>query len=61
MASISLDICKIVKGRLAVSIALKGVVRFNLRLKLAIAIMRLAGFISPVPFIVTIEDYETRT
>lgn len=61
MGSISLDINKIARGRLSVSLTLKGVRRFNFRLKVAIAVMRLAGWISPVPFDVAIEEHEART
>ncbi|KUO53184.1 MAG: hypothetical protein APF82_00930 [Sphingomonadales bacterium BRH_c42] len=61
MASISLDINNIVRGRLSVSVTLKGVRLFNFRLKVAIAVMRLAGWISPVPFDVAVEEHETRT
>jgi len=61
MASISLDIGKVVQGRLSVRLTLKGVKPFMFRLKLALAVVRMAGWISPIPFAVAIEEHEART
>lgn len=60
MASISLDIGEIASREIRVSVRFQGVTRFRLRLKLAAAIMRLAGWISPVPVAVEF-DHEART
>jgi len=60
MSSILLDINEIASSRLSVSVKFQGVARFRFRLKVAAAIMRLAGWISPVPVVVEVEN-EART
>ncbi len=60
MASILLDINEVAKSRLSISVKFTGVARFNFRLKAAGWIMRLAGWISPVPIVVEVEN-EART
>lgn len=61
MSSIFLDINEIASTHLSVSVKVHGVARFSFRLKVATAVMRLAGWIMPVPVIVEIEDHEART
>lgn len=56
MTSIRLDINKIASRNLSVSVKLVGVRRFGLRINAAAAVLRLAGWISPVPIVVGIED-----
>lgn len=60
MGSILLDINEVAKSRLSLSVKFTGVVRFRFRVHAAIAIMRLAGWISPIPIDVEVEN-EART
>lgn len=60
MGSILLDINEVASSRLSISTKFTGLVRFRFRLKVAVAIMRLAGWISPIPIDVEVEN-EART
>lgn len=60
MGSILLDINEVAQPRLSISVNFTGVARFSFRLKAAVAIMRLAGWISPIPIDVEVEN-EART
>ena len=60
MGSILLDINEVASSRLSISAKFTGLVRFRFRLKVAVAIMCLAGWISPIPIDVEVEN-EART
>ncbi len=60
MPPIFLDINEIASSRLSLSVKVQGVARFRFRLKVFAAIMRLAGWISPIPVVVEVEN-EART
>lgn len=52
----TVNLTKLARGRLTINIQLSGVRTFTFRLRAAILIMRLAGAISPVDFVIHVED-----